>query len=1104
MTEMTTAHESTADRDRTQRLFGLASCRTWPPLSVAYAFIRDLIMHLKRFLPLSMSLSLLGALLLPTTILVAQQDVVLDSALLAGYRWRNLGPDRGGRSVGVTGVKGRPNEAYFGAVGGGLWKTTDGGENWAPVTDFQITAASVGAVAVSETNPDLIFIGTGETAIRGNIMPGDGVYRSRDAGKNWEHVGFRQSHGISKIRIHPTNPDIVFVASFGKYSAPSEERGVYKSTDGGNTWRRVLFRDDRTGAIDIAIDRNNPQVIYAALWEAYRKEYTMSSGGPGSGMFKSVDGGETWIEITRNPGMPSEGVVGRIGLAVSSANSNRVYALFENDAGGLFRSDDAGATWELVNDNRAIRQRAFYYTHVFADHHDADVVYLENTSIFRSTDGGKTTKAINNGTHGDFHDLWIDPDDPSHLVVGNDGGGAVSSDTGQHWTDEEFSTAQFYHVVTTAHIPFHVCGSQQDNSTLCLPSDWNLNRFRADTVGAAPGRVRSLTEGSMDMAYRAGGGEPGYIAPDPKDLDLFYSGTNNGRYIDKYNRRLGTSREVNPYPWFYSGEPAIDMVERWQWTFPIIFSPLDPNTLYASSNRLWRTTNGGKTWDALSGDLTRADPSTLGHSGGPITGDMNGPEVYATIFAVGPGKVDINVIWTGSDDGLVHVTRDGGTTWTNVTPPDMPAFGRVSQIDASAFDAGRAYVSVRRPLLDDFAPYIWKTTDYGQTWTKIVHGIRSDAYVHAVREDPNRLGLLYAATQHGVYISYNDGAAWQELNPGLPDLPIVDLIVEKNELVIASHGRGFWILDNIAPLRQATPNQTSEAIVLFKPPVAYRSTNGVTLSWWLANAQTEATLDILDSTGTILRRYAPPDSAEKRDRWAGPAMPAKARLNTLQWDLRIAPAVSFPGMILWGVRTLAPVVPPGRYSVRLTANGQVRTTEVLIRPNPWITDVTDADLRAQYAFGRRVQAKVQEANAAVIAIRRVKTQLKERIKQSDDRRLASAAEQLTTHASAVEANIYQVRNRSNQDPLNFPIKVNNRLANLLSMSERGDGRPGSGLEEVFAIMVERLAQYTNQLAEVWASDLVTVNRELRRVGLAPVDPQDENTRLSADAEGSDR
>ena len=1023
---------------------------------------------------------------------LAAQQVVLDPALLAGYSWRNLGPDRGGRSIAVSGVKGRPDEAYFGATGGGLWKTTDGGDNWNPVTDFQITSASVGAVAVSESDPDLVFIGTGETCIRGNILPGDGVYRSLDAGETWEHVGFADSHGISKIRIHPTNPDIVYVASFGKYGVPSEERGVFRSTDGGDSWERVLFRDERTGAIDIALDRNNPDVLYVSLWEAFRKEYTMSSGGPGSGMFKSVDGGDTWTEITRNPGMPQEGVVGRIGVAVSSANSNRVYALFENDNGGLFRSDDAGETWELINDERRIRQRAFYYTHVFADHHDEDVVYVQNTSFFLSTDGGATYEVINNGTHGDFHDFWIDPDDPAHSVVGNDGGGAVSFTTGSDWTDQEFSTAQFYHGVTTAHIPWHICGSQQDNSTLCLPSDWNAGRFAsalADTADDSGARAPAITEGSMDVFYRSGGGEPGYIAPDPKDLDVFFSGTNNGRYIDKFNRRLGTSREVNPYPWFYSGEPAIDMVERWQWTFPIIFSPLDANVLYASSNRLWRTTDGGTNWDALSPDLTRADPMTLGHSGGPITGDMNGPEVYATIFSVGPGKVDIDVIWTGSDDGLVHVTRDGGENWTNVTPPDMPDFGRVSQVDASAFDAGKAYVSARLALLDDFRPHIWKTDDFGETWTRIVGGMREDAYVNSVREDPNRAGLLYAGTNHGVYISYDDGGSWQELNPDLPDMPITDVIPEHDELAMASHGRGFWVLDNVGPLRQAEAGMTERDLVLFEPAVAYRSANGVMLSWWLGDEAEDGMLEIVDAAGEVVRTFLPEEPAEddeeggqERDRWAGAALPMEAGLNRLRWDLRTDPAATFPGMVLWGVRTMAPVVPPGTYSARLTVDGRSETTEVEVQRNPWITDVTAEDLIAQYEFGVLIRDKVNEANLAVIEIRRVKAELEERLAASEDEGLGEAGERLRVAASEVEGDIYQVRNRSNQDPLNFPIKVNNRLANLLSMVERGDGRPGSGMYAVFEIMVERLGALLDALDGVWSEELGEVNARVEGVG----------------------
>ncbi|NJD18325.1 MAG: glycosyl hydrolase [Gemmatimonadetes bacterium] len=1038
----------------------------------------------------------------------APADVILDSTFLAGYRWRNIGPDRGGRSIAVSGVRGRPQEAYFGATGGGLWKTTDGGEAWLPVTDFQVGSASVGAVAVSESNPDLVFIGMGETCIRGNILPGDGVYRSRDAGKTWEHVGFAESHGISKIRIHPTDPDIVFVASFGKYSVPSQERGVFKSTDGGTTWKRVLFRDDKTGAIDLAIDRNDPEVMYAALWEAYRKEYQMSSGGPGSGRFKSTDGGETWKEITRNPGLPREGMVGRIGIAVSGAGSERVYALVENDAGGLFSSGDGGATWTLVNDNRAIRQRAFYYTHVFAAPKDADVVYLQNTALFRSTDGGKTTASIGGGTHGDFHDMWIDPDDPAHLVVGNDGGGAVSTDTGKRWTDQDISTAQFYHAVTTAHVPYHVCGSQQDNSTLCVPFNWNAAAYgfgAGGRRGGSGGPPAEPAAGGMAFAYEAGGGEPGYIAPDPLDLDVFYSGTNNGGYVDKYNRRLGTSREVNPYPWFYSGEPAIEIRERWQWTFPIVFSPLDPKRLYVSSQRLWMTGDGGKTWTALSGDLTRHDPATLQKSGGPITGDMNGPEVYATIFSVAPGKTDVNVIWTGSDDGLVHVTRDGGKTWVNVTPPGMPDFGRVSLIEASAFDPATAYVAVKRPLLDDFVPYVFRTHDFGRTWTKIVDGIRADAYVHAVREDPTRRGLLYAGTQHGVYVSYDDGAHWRSLDPGLPDLPIVSVVVEDNELVISAHGRGFWVLDHLAPVRQADATLAAQAVKLFEPPTAVRSGPGVTLSWWLKEPAKAARLEILDGAGKVLRAFesAPErrDSAQADSARAGgaeasggfggssgPARPNRAGINFVHWDLRTTGFTTFPGMILWGARSMGPAVPPGRYTVRLTTAGRAQAAPLTVERNPWTAGVTGAGLVAQYEFSTKVRDKVTEANDAVVAIRRVKAQLDDRHAKSSDAALRAAGEKLNVDASAVEERIYQVRNRSGQDPLNFPIKVNNRLANLLAMAERGDGRPGNMMAEIFDILTAELKTYLDQLGEMWRTDLVRVNAELARLGLAPLDP----------------
>jgi photosystem II stability/assembly factor-like uncharacterized protein len=1013
--------------------------------------------------------------------------VTLDSAFLSQFRWRNLGPDRGGRSIAASGVKGRKNEAYFGATGGGLWKTTDGGETWTPVTDGQITSASVGAVAVSESQPDVVYIGMGESAIRGNIMPGDGIYKSSDAGKTWSHVGFRTVDAISKIRIHPTNPDVVFAAVFGKYSVPSAERGVFKTTDGGKSWRKVLFRDDKTGAVDIAIDRTNPNVLYAAMWEAYRKEYQMSSGGPGSGLFKSTDGGETWTEITRNRGLPA-GLVGRIGVAITAADPNRVYALIENENGGLFKSDDAGATWTLVNSDRNIRQRAFYYTHLCADHKNADVVYIQNVSFFRSTDGGKTLQNVGGGSHSDWHDLWIDPDDPTHLVAGNDGGGTVTFNTGGRYTAQDFPTEQWYHVITTKHVPFHVCGSQQDNSTLCTPSNWNQGR-----QFAAPGQE---AQGGMASSYQVGGGEPGYIAPDPLDLDVFYAGTNNGGYIDKFNRRTGLSREVNPYPWFYSGEPSKEIRERWQWTFPIIFSQVDPKLLFTSSQRLWATRDGGRTWMNLSPDLTRRAPETQEKSGGPITGDMNGPEVYAVLFSVGPSKVNVNTIFVGSDDGLVHVTRDFGKTWTNVTPKEMPEFGRVSQIDASKFDAGTAYISVRRPLLDDRTPYIFKTADYGRTWTKIVNGLGAEDYVHAVREDPTRRGLLYAGTQHGVYVSYDDGANWQALSLNMPDVPVADLIVERDELVIATHGRGFWILDNIAPLRQATPAVLAARNHLYAPPAGLRSSPGVILTWRLAEKPKRGTLAILDSVGAVLREFtgdtAAPAAAAGggRRRGTSATFPLMAGITRFSYDLRSTGIESFPGMILWGAGTAGPALPPGRYTVKLAIDGQELTAPLRIERSPLLPDVTDADLRRQYAFGKQVRDKTNEAQRAVIEIRRVKSQLEDRLtRATEDAALKEKGATLRTNASAVEENVYQVRNQSGQDPLNFPIKVNNRLANLLSMSERGDGPPGTYMPEILDILSKELSGYQAKLDTVWKSDLTAVNRELARLKLPALDPK---------------
>jgi photosystem II stability/assembly factor-like uncharacterized protein len=1054
--------------------------------------------------------------------LAAQTPAATDGldALLGAFKWRSIGPDRGGRSIAVSGVKGRPREAYFGAAGGGLWKTTDGGLRWAPVTDGLIKSSSVGAVAVSESNPDLVLIGMGESCIRGNIQPGDGVYRSADAGKTWTHVGFSASDAISKIRIHPTNPDIVFVADFGRYGKDSDERGVYKSVDGGKAWKRVLFRNAKTGAVDVAIDRRNPNVMFAAMWEAYRVEYQMSSGGPGSGLFKSTDGGDTWREITRSPGLP-QGLVGKISVAVSGADSNRVYALIENENGGLFSSDDGGATWKGVNNARSIRQRAFYYTHIFADPNNKDIVYALNTGAFRSVDGGKTLTQIGQNTHGDHHDLWIDPDDSKHVVLANDGGGAITYDVATRpvgWSEQGVPTEQFYHVITTNHAPFHVCGSQQDNSTLCIPS----NNAMPARGGGGAGRNGRDTE----AFYPVGGGEPGYIAPDPKDVDVFYAGTNNGGFLTRFNRRTGEEREVGPYPRFFSGENSASVVERWQWTYPIIFSPVDPNVLYTSSQHVWKTTNGGQTWDKISGDLTRHDPKTMQDSGGPITHDMNSPEIYATVFSLAPGKTDLNVIWAGSDDGVVHVTRDGGKSWTNVTPKEMPDLGRVSQIDASKFDAGTAYIAVKKPLLADLNPYLFRTHDYGQTWTKIVNGIAPNDYTHAVREDSTRRGMLYAGTQHGFYLSYDDGDRWQPLTGGLSDTQVSDIWVVDNDLAIATHGRGFYVLDDIGPLRQFGAPVTSEAnAYLFKPGDAIRSATPARLTYWLKKPAEKLTLEILDSGGQVVRSFngalpaagrgrgaatgaatgaaaaapqpaaatpgeTPTPTGEEeegggRGRGAPPTAPMAAGVQRFTWDLQYAPVTRFEGMVLWGATTNGPTALPGTYQARLTVDGQSQTVPITVKRHPSFT-VSDADLREQFEMASRIRDKVNEANNAIIQVRRIKRDLADRVQKSQSADVKAIAEQFTREMSAVEEDVYQVRNQSNQDPLNFPIKTNNRLASLLRVVQAGDGKPLGNIQPIFNELQTELKAETDRLQRVLSTYLPRFNQLATRLGIDPI------------------
>lgn len=766
-------------------------------------------------------------------------SITIDTSFYSGFEWRNIGPNRGGRSLGASGSPSRPNEYYFGATGGGLWKTIDGGNTWKCVTDGQITSSSVGAVAVAETNPDVVYIGMGETQLRGSITQGDGVYKTTDGGKTWKHLGLEETQAISRVRVDPTNEDIVYVAALGHPYGENEERGVFKSVDGGETWKKVLYVSDKAGAADLIIDRNNPDVLYASTWQVYRKAWKMWGGGPDSKLWKSTDGGETWTDLTENPGMP-EGPIGKIGVTVSPADSNRVWAIVEANEGGVFRSDDAGKTWELTNNERKLRQRAFYYSRIYADPKDKDIVYGLNVDFYKSTDGGKNFDVEIEPPHGDNHDLWIDPNNPDRMISSNDGGGVVSINGGKTWTDQDYPTSQFYHVMATSDVPYHVAGAQQDNTTLAMPSEgWDFMQARGP---------------SSEWYYAVGGGESGWITQSPTNPDIFYAGS-QGALLTRYDRSNGQTRDIQVYPRFFSGEPASALPERWQWTFPIMFAPKDPNVMYTCSQHVWKTTNDGQTWEKISPDLTYADPETLGKTGGILTMDMNGPEIYATVFALAPSNHDINTIWAGSDDGKIHITRDGGKNWEDITPEDLPKYSRVSIIEESIHNPGTLYVAANRYQVDDRAPYVFKTHDYGKTWTKIITGIEDGHFARAIREDHKREGLLFLATEHGVYFSINDGAEWQSLQLNLPDTPIRDLVIKDNDVVLGSHGRGFWILDDIQPFREYSEDLKSEKNVLFKPSDAIRGIYNANFQYYLEKEVDTVTFSIFDANNNLIESF---------------------------------------------------------------------------------------------------------------------------------------------------------------------------------------------------------------------------------------------------------
>jgi photosystem II stability/assembly factor-like uncharacterized protein/uncharacterized protein YueI len=1060
-----------------------------------------------------------------------------DQSLFKALQWRSIGPFRGGRVTAVAGVASQPFVYCFGATGGGLWKSVDGGANWQPISDGFFKTGSVGGIGICDADPNVIYVGMGESPVRGNVSHGDGVYKSLDAGKTWKHVGLDGTRQIARVRVHPRNPDLVYVAALGHVWAPNADRGIFRSKDGGKTWEKILYRSDKAGAIDLILDPTNPNTLYAGFWEVNRKPYTFESGaGPGGGLFKSIDGGDTWTELTRNQGLP-QGLVGKVGITVSPVNSDRLWAIIEAEDGGVFRSDNGGKTWARMNEERKLRQRAWYYSRIYADPQNAETVYVLNTGFYKSNDGGKTFNPIS-VPHGDNHDLWIAPNDAARMIESNDGGANVSQNAGKTWTEEDQPTAQFYRVALDSDFPYHIYGAQQDNSTVKIAS--------------------RTTEAGISRAdwYDVGGGESGWIAPYPKDSEIVFAGSYGG-LITRYDHRTGQLRSVTPWPDNPMGHGAADLKYRFQWNFPILFSAHDPETLYAAANVLFKSTNQGQSWEVISPDLTRDDKSKQQSAGGPITKDNTSIEYYDTIFTVNESPVQKGIIWTGSDDGLVQLTRDGGKNWENVTPKGMPEWIQINAIDASPFDAGTAYVAATMYKSDDYHPYLYKTADYGKSWRKITNGIPDQAFTRVVREDPNRRGLLYAGTETGLYVSFDDGESWQSLQLNLPIVPITDLIVHKGErdLIAATQGRAFWILDDLAVLHQLPSAARAASSFLFKPEDTYRlpgggfelpatatlgknPPNGAVVYYYLKNKPANSvTLEFLDSSGKLIKKFTshmaetktpvradaqpqatpaaslpsssspaasqtptvpgagapvqtPPEQpqapsgeeVQAPDEGRASRVTAEAGLNRFVWDMRYQDASRFPGLILWAGDVRGPRVAPGTYQVRLTVDGKSAIENFEIKKDPRLA-TTIEDFAKQQDLLLKIRDKLSETHNAITEIRDARRQTDDLVKrlqgQSNARVITDAAKALNAKLTRIEEQLYQTKNQSSQDPLNYPIRLNNRLAALAEVVSSADAAPTAQSYAVYDEVTGQINVQLQALKQILSADLNAFNQLVR-------------------------
>lgn len=987
-------------------------------------------------------------------------------SLMQGIKYREIGPFRGGRSAAVTGVPGQPHLFYMGATGGGVWKTDNAGKTWKNISDGYF-GGSIGAVAVAPSDPNIIYVGGGEVTLRGNVSSGNGMYKTTDAGKTWSFIGLPESRHIPRVRIHPTNPDIVYAAVLGNIYKPTQARGVYKSTDGGNTWRRTLFANENAGAVDLVIDPNNPRVLYATTWRVNRTPYSLNSGGEGSKAWKSTDSGETWKEISSNTGF-AKGTLGIMGITASPVKPDRIWAMVENkDQGGLYRSEDGGTTWKKINEERKLRQRAWYYTRLYADTQNADALYVLNVQYHKSTDGGKTFKTAN-APHGDHHDLWIAPEDANRLVMADDGGAQVSLDGGKSWsTYRNQPTAQYYRVTTDNSFPYRIYVAQQDNST---------QRVKHRSDGG------SISESDWESTA---GGESAHIAVDPKNNDIVYGGSYGG-FLTRVNHKTGTTRAINVWPDNPMGYGAEGMKYRFQWNFPIIFSKHNPNKLYTFSQHVHLTTNEGQSWEILSPDLTRNDPTKLVSSGGPITQDNTGVEYYATIFAANESPLKEGLLWVGSDDGLVHMTQDGGTSWSNVTPKQMPTWAMVNSIEPSAFNPAVCYIAATSYKSGDFTPYLYKTTDYGATWATITQGIAPEHFTRVLREDPEAQGLLYAGTENGMYVSYNDGASWVTFQNNLPLVPITDLAVKENSLIVATQGRSIWMLDDLTLLHQLMEKGGNNTKIprLFNPKDAYRTKgrggrtsltagtnmpNGVVSHFYIPQGMEKDSivLTFSNAAGEAVASF----STKAKD--SKGKLIVKEGFNSFVWDTRGLGSEKLPGMILWWANLDGPKAVPGTYKVGLTV-GDVSAGshdfKILADPR---AEASIADMQAQYDFITKVNTTIIAAHNAIKNIRDINAKLAAFMKKykgdSSVSDLYTMAKTMKTNLETVEKALYQTQNRSSQDPLNFPIRLTNKLGHLNSLVGLDDFAPTEQdqqvRQELTAAIEVQLAAFNKSLSE---------------------------------------